>query len=172
MRVPALPIAVITTAAVGAFAAVAVAQTTTEPPPFEPEPTTTTTPTTTAPAPPADSSAPVVAVALPKTRTGSRIKSLRVTFKDPDTNVEFAQINVKRRIRLKQGVRDQAYSGSKWFTTMSTSKYRINPPVDKHSVAYTLKFRKGLPAARYWITLQAQNEPGKSRTKTISFRTR
>ncbi|WP_026912513.1 hypothetical protein [Patulibacter minatonensis] len=171
MRVPALPIAVVTTAAVGAFAAAAVAQTT-EPPPFEPEPTTTTTPTTTEPAPPADSSAPVVAVALPKTRTGSKIKSLRVTFKDPDTKVEFTQVDVKRRIRLKQGVRDQAYSGTKWFTTMSTSKYSINPPVGKHSISYTLKFKKGLPAARYWIKLQAQNEPGKQRTKTISFRTR
>ncbi|MEV4421591.1 hypothetical protein AB0L40_16645 [Patulibacter sp. NPDC049589] len=171
MRLPrlALALSIVSSGAAGALAAVAVAQ---DPPPFQPEPTTTTTPTTTEPAPVPDATAPVVSVTLPKTRVGSRIKSVRVHFEDLDSGVQFAQVNVKRRIRLKQGVRDQAYDGKRWWTTMSTSKYRINPAVGRKRVAYTLRFKKGLPAARYWITVQAQNDPGTSRTKTVSFRTR
>ncbi|CAB4943826.1 unannotated protein [freshwater metagenome] len=169
MRIPPIAIALSAAAALGATAAVATAQDT---PPFEPEPTTTTTPTTTAPAPPADASAPVVAIRVPATRVGRRITSIRITMKDPDSDVSYAQVDVKRRIRLAQGVRDQAYDGRRWRTTTSATKYRIYPEVGRRSVAYVLRLPKGMPAARYWIAVKAQNEPGASRTKRVSFRTR
>ncbi|MDO9407896.1 hypothetical protein [Patulibacter sp.] len=168
MRIPPLAIALSAAAALGATAAVATAQ---DVPPFEPEPTTPTT-TVPTPAPPADASAPVVAVRLPKTRVGKRITSIRITMKDPDSSVAYSQVDVKRRIRLASGVRDQAYDGRVWRTTKSATKYRIYPEVEGRSVAYVLKLKKGLPAARYWITVKAQNEAGTSRTKKVSFRTR
>lgn len=174
MRLPPLALALSAAAAAGATAAVATAQ---DVPPFQPEPTTTTT-TTNEPAPAPDATAPVVAVRLPsvpkgeKYRIGRRIKSVRITMKDPDSSVEYAQVDVKRRIRLNGRVRDQAYDGRKWWTTTSATKYRIYPDVGARSVTYTLKLAKGLPAARYWITVKAQNDPGRSRTTRVSFRTR
>lgn len=174
MRLPLLAVALSVAAAAGATAAVAAAQ---EPPPFEPEPTTTTT-TTTEPAPAPDATAPVVAIRLPKVpkgeklRVGRRITSVRITMKDPDSSVEFAQVDVKRRIRLNGKVRDQAYDGRRWRTTTSATKYRLFPETGAKSVAYTLKLKKGLPAARYWIVVKAQNDPGRTSTKRASFRTR
>lgn len=174
MRLPPLAIALSVAAAAGATAAVATAQ---DVPPFEPEPTTTTT-TTTEPAPVADDTAPVVAIRLPavpkkeKFRIGRKITSLRITMKDPDSSVQFAQVDVKRRIRLNGKVRDQAYDGKKWWTTTSATKYRIYPTVGAKSVTYTLKLKKGLPAARYWITVKAQNDPGEATTERENFRTR
>jgi hypothetical protein len=167
MRLPPLALALSASAVLGATAAVAAAQDV----PFTPQPTTTTT-TTTEPAPAADPSAPVLAVRLPATRVGARIKSVRITMKDPDTSVQFAQVDVKRRIRLSTGVKDQAYDGRRWFTTKSSTKYSLYPEVGGTSEAYTLTFKKGLPRARYWITVRAQNDPGTARTKTVSFRTR
>jgi len=174
MRLPPLAIALSAAAALGATAAVATAQVV---PPFEPEPTTTTTPTPTEPAPPADASAPAITVKLPKARGGKKrigrtITSIPITFTEPDSAVAYAQVDVKRRIRLPAGVRDQAYDGKRWWTTTSATKYRIYPKVSGSKVTYTLKLKKGLPAARYWITVKAQNEPGTARTKRISFRTR
>lgn len=170
MRLPRLVLVLSATAAAGATAAVATAQ---DVPPFQPEPTVPA-PTTTAPAPepPADATAPVIAVKLPRTRVGSRITRIPITMKDPDTAVAYAQVDVKRRIRLAAGVRDQAYDGRRWRTTTSATKYRIFPRVGSRSVTYVLRLPKGLPAARYWITVKAQNEPGTSRTKRVSFRTR
>jgi hypothetical protein len=168
MRLPPLALLIAVSAGLGATAAVAAAQDA----PFAPEPTTTTTTTSTEPAPAADPSAPVIAVRLPSTRVGARIRSVRITLKDPDTSVQYAQVDVKRRIRLSTGVQDQAYDGRRWYTTRSSTKYRLYPDVGGVSEAYTLRFAKGLPAARYWITVKAQNDPGTSRTKTVSFRTR
>lgn len=174
MRLPPLAIALSVAVAAGATAAVAGAQ---DVPPFTPEPTTTTT-TTTAPAPAPDATAPVVAIRLPavpkgeRYRTGRRITRVRITMKDPDSSVEYAQVDVKRRIRLNGRVRDQAYDGRRWRTTTSATKYRIYPDVGARSVTHTLRLRKGLPAARYWITVEAQNDPGRTRTKRVSFRTR
>jgi hypothetical protein len=172
MRRPplALALAAAATGAAGALAAGALAQSV---PPFQPEPTTTAPTTTTEPAPAPDASGPVIAIQLPKTRTGSRIKRVRITFREPDSSVAYAQVDVKRRIRLSTGVKDQSYDGRSWFTNARNSaKYRLRPKVDGRVASYTLTFRKGLPAARYWITVLAQNEPGTDRTKTVSFRTR
>lgn len=173
MRRPplALSLAVVATGAAGALAAGALAQ---DVPPFQPEPTTTTAPTTpTEPEPAPDRSGPVIAVKLPKTRTGSRIKSVRITFREPDSRVAYAEVDVKRRIRLSSGVRDQSYDGRSWFTNARNSaKYRLRPKVGGTASGYTLRFKKGLPAGRYWIVVTAQNEPGTNRTKTVSFRTR
>lgn len=176
MRRPpfALSLAVVATGAAGALSAGALAQ---DVPPFQPEPTTTTAPTTTTePAPAPDRSGPVIAVKLPKTRTGSKIKSLRITFREPDSAVAFAEVVVKRRIRLSTGVKDQRYDGRSWFTapprTINAAKYNLYPKVKGTASSYTLKFKKGLPAARYTITVKAQNEPGTNRTRTVSFRTR
>lgn len=167
MRLPLIALGV-TASAAGATAAAATAQDA----PFAPEPEPLSTTTLAEPVPAADPSAPVIAVRLPATRVGSRIKSVRITLKDPDTTVEYAQVDVKRRIRLRSGVVDQAYDGRRWYTTASTTKYRIYPDVGRHSQAHTLTFKKGLPAARYWITVKAQNDPGTARTKRVSFRTR
>lgn len=174
MRLPPLAIAAAVAVTAGATAAVAGAQ---DVPPFQPEPTTTTT-TTTEPAPAPDDSAPVVAIRLPSApkggtaRVGRRIKSVRITMKDPDSAVQYAQVDVKRRIRLNGRVRDQAYDGRRWWTTTSATKYRIFPDVGARSVTYVLRLPKGLPAARYWITVKAQNDPGRSATKRVNFRTR
>lgn len=175
MRRPplALALAVVATGGAGALAAGAVAQ---DVPPFQPEPTTTAPTTTTEPAPAPDRSAPVIAVKLPKTRTGSKIKSLRITFREPDSAIAYAEVAVRRRIRLSTGVKDQRYDGRSWFTarpsTIDAAKYNLYPKVKGTASSYTLKFRKGLPAARYTITVKAQNEPGTGRTRTVSFRTR
>jgi hypothetical protein len=169
MRLPPLALALSAAAALGATAAVATAQ---DVPPFQPEPTTTTTPTTTEPAPPADASAPVIAIDLPRTRVGRRITRIPIRFTEPDSSVAYAQVDVKRRIRLRTGVRDQAYDGRRWWTTTSATKYRIYPKVSGTRSTYVLRLRKGLPAARYWITVKAQNDPGTTRTKRVSFRTR
>lgn len=172
MRLPPLAIALSAAAALGGTAAVATAQ---DVPPFQPEPTTPA-PTTTvpAPAPPADRTAPLISVAVPRTRVGRRITSIRITMTDPDTSVAYSQVDVKRRIRLTRGgpVRDQAYDGRRWRTTTSATKYRIFPKVGARTVRFDLPLRKGLPAARYWITVKAQNDPGRSATRKVSFRTR
>lgn len=167
MRLPPLALVLAASAAAAATAAVATAQDT----PFAPEPTSTNT-TTEPVAGPDDPSAPTIAVRLPATRVGSRIRSVRITLKDPDSTVSYAQVDVKRRIRLRSGVRDQAYDGRRWYTTASTTKYRLYPDVGRRAQSYVLSFPKGLPAARYWITVKAQNDPGTTRTTKVSFRTR
>lgn len=173
MRLP--PLAVVTTAALalGATAAVATAQ---DVPPFEPEPTVPTVPAPTEPEPAADPTAPTIRIALPKARKDRTIaaatKRIRITMRDPDSGVQYAQVDVKRRIRLNGRVRDQAYDGRRWWTTTSATKYRIFPRVGATTVRHDLRLPKGLPAARYWITVKAQNDPGRSATRKASFRTR
>lgn len=173
MPFPRSVIATTAAVALGATAAVAGAQ---DVPPFEPEPTVPTVPTPTEPEPASDPTAPTISIALPKARKdrtiSSATKRIRITMRDPDSGVEYAQVDVKRRIRLNGRVRDQAYDGRRWRTTTSATKYRIFPKVGARTVRHDLRMRKGLPAARYWITVKAQNDPGRSATRKVSFRTR